>query len=63
MLYYRPLREISDPKTGWTTIRGELLTTSERKKYFKSVADTVFEKVSIPKTSTFFSFGVRLEAH
>ena len=63
MLYYRPLKEVFDSITGWQSIRGELLTTAERKKYFKGTSDKCFEKVSIPKSKTFFSFGVRLESY
>lgn len=61
MKYYRAQTEMYEPSTGWTLIRNELVTESERKKRFPTLPDFLFKEVEIPQWNTSIIFGIRFE--
>ena len=63
MKYYKATDDKHDYFTGWTTVKGELLTKRERDTKFRYVADRYFEEVDIPKSRIFTIFGCRFEKH
>lgn len=61
MKYYRAQAEMYEPSTGWTLIRKELVTETERKKRFPTLPDFLFKEVEISEHNTSIIFGVRYE--
>lgn len=61
MLYYRPTTEKYDYFTGYTAIKGELLTEKERNRKFRYLDDCFFEVVNVNRNKTYWSFGCRWE--
>ena len=62
MKFFRVVKDDKhDYFTGYTTIKGELLTPKERHTKFRYLGDDVFEEVEVSKKKTFWSFGARFE--
>lgn len=57
--YYRPKSDFYDWKTGYTTIKGELLTDYERRQKFRNLPLSCFDCVEYNRNEIFKSFGVR----
>ena len=61
MLYYKALTEKHDYFTGYTTVKGELLTPHERNTHFRYLYDDIFQPVNVSRKKTVFIFGARFE--
>lgn len=61
MLYFRAKSDDVDRETNCIMYANELVTRKERKIFFPSMPNDMFEKVRIPRTKTYFIKGIRLE--
>ena len=62
MLYYKVIKgDIYDSKTGYTTILNELVTKSEKAKFFPSIKENCFKLCDIDIQKTYIFFGTRFE--
>lgn len=63
MLYYRCNSDYKDYFTGYSCVKGELLTEKERNTKTRYLSDECFDQVKISKNKTYFNFGVRFPFH
>lgn len=61
MLYYRARTDSYDPETKNYLVRNQLITETERNKYYPTRPDFLFKEIELPKFRTYFSFGARFE--
>lgn len=62
MIYLRSKKDgLYDIKTGYTTIKNELITEAEKEKQFPNVSINNFDHVNISKQKIFWNFGTRFE--
>lgn len=60
MKYYQfKHSDFFDYRTGMSALQNELLTKAELQKYFPSMPKSFIKKISVKKSSTYFSFGAR----
>lgn len=62
MKYYKVLTDGKyDSKSGYTTIKHELLTECEYNRRFPSISNAHFQIVNVKRTNTYICFGARFE--
>lgn len=62
MVYYKVITgDKHDYKTGYTTIKNELVTPRERKMKFSNLPDKYFNIVNVSQKNIYFFFGARFE--
>lgn len=62
MLFYKVvIGNVRDRKTGYETVKNELITEKELQKHFPIVPIDCFRIVNVSKKKTYWFFGARFE--
>lgn len=62
MKYFKALTDnVTDKKTGYFTVKNELITASERERNYPTLSDANFTQVEVSQKNVYFFFGARFE--
>lgn len=62
MKYYKVVvGDKHDYFTGYTTVKGELLTTKEKNRKFRYLPDNYFQEYHVSQRKIYWMFGCRFE--